>query len=245
MFKHYVLTRFNDGLYGPRPRVQTPPDEWMDHRLGLFAAFTVPSMMEQTCQEFTWLVLMDARTPRRYVEEIESFRYRNLKLIHATETGPKWNQAIVPGDYDLLTTRLDNDDAFHRDTIATLQETYHTERHRRDKPWVIVFPFGLIMDLARQTIWVMEYWLNNSPTRIGAAGDGQTAFQWNHDAIPREVGKCYVTDKPYWLQLVHAHNVLNAIPPQDHPNKRLHQQIATSLQCLTEFGVSPDRLPVA
>lgn len=245
MFRHYVLTRFNDGLYGPKPRVPTPPDEWMDHRLSLFTAFTVPSMMEQTCQEFTWLVLMDARTPRRYIEEIESFRYPNLKLIHATETGPKWSQAIVPGDYDLLTTRLDNDDAFHRDAIGALQQAYRAQRSQRARPWVMVFPFGLIMHLASHELSVMEYWLNNCPTLVADGREGRTVFQWRHDEIPPEVAKCYIKDRPYWLQIVHAHNLLNALPAQGHPFKILHQEIPLSLDWLAQFSVAPDRLPVA
>ena len=245
MFKHYVLTRFNDGLYGPNPKVQVPPDEWMDYRLTLFSAFTVPSMMEQTCQNFTWLVLIDTRTPRRYIDEIESFRYPNLRLIYPTETGARWTQAFDPGDYDLITTRLDNDDAFCLDTIATLQKTYLAEREQHSKPWVIVFPLGLIMDLANQALWPMEYWLNNSPTRIGCAADGQTVYQWRHDEIPSEIPKRYITDKPYWLQIVHAQNLLNAIPVPGHPTKILHRDIPAPLEWLEQFGVMVDRLPVA
>ena len=245
MFKHYVLTRFNDGLYSANSRVQAPPDEWMDHRLTLFTAFTVPSMMEQTCQNFTWLVLMDPRTPRRYIEEIESFRYPNLQLIYPTETGVRWAQAFAPGDYDLITTRLDNDDAFSLDTMAALQRTYLAERDRQPKPWVMVFPLGLIMDLASRKIWPLEYWLNNSPTRVGRADDGQTVYQWQHDSIPPEVAKRYITDKPYWLQLVHAHNLLNAIPAPGHPTKILHRDVPAPLEWLEQFGVTPDRLPVA
>jgi hypothetical protein len=243
VFKHYIMTRFNDGLYGPNPRTKVPPDEWMDHRLRLFTTFTFPSIMEQTCQNFTWLVLMDRRTPDRYIREIESFRYPNLKLIFPTETGGKWGQAFDPGDYDLITTRIDNDDAFHRDVVKVLQKTYLAEREKRTKPWVIVFPLGIIMDLARQDLWVMEYWINNCPTLVDAPRS-KTIYQWKHNEIPNTVEKYYVKDKPYWLQIVHAYNQLNQIPTQNL-FKILHKEVPTSLECLTLFGVAPDRLPIA
>jgi hypothetical protein len=187
---------------------------------------------------------MDRKTPDRYIQEIESFRYPNLKLIYPTETGSRWAQAFEPGDYDLITTRIDNDDAFHRDVLRTIQQTYLAERQQRVKPWVIVFPYGLIMDLASQDVWVMEYWYNNSPTLVGDA-KGKTVFQWRHDEIPAEVGRCYIKDRPCWLQVVHAHNVLNAVPAGGHPRKTLHKEIPTSLEWLTQFGVAPDRLPAA
>lgn len=245
MFKHYILTLFNNGLYGPHPRIQVSPDEWMDHRLRLFTTFTVPSIIEQTCQNFTWLVLMDERTPDRYLQEIESFRCANMKLVGPTEIGDRWSRAFEPGDYDLITTRVDNDDAFHRDAVATLQQTYLSERHERTKPWVMVFPYGLIMDLRSQNLWSMEYWFNNSPTLVENRSDGKTALQWRHDEIPPAVERHYINDKPYWLQIVHRHNQLNQIPVEGHPRKILHKEIATSLEWLTHYGVAPDRLPVS
>jgi hypothetical protein len=243
VFKHYVLTRFNDGIYGPNSKLEVPPEEWMEHRLRLFTTFTFPSIVEQTCQDFTWLVLMDRQTPDHYIQEIESFRYPNLKLIYPTETGSKWGQVFEPGDYDLITTRIDNDDAFHREVIEVLQQTYRAEHQQRTKPWVIVFPFGLIMDLTSQDLWVMEYWLNNSPTQVGSLAD-RTIYRWKHNEIPAEIDRCYIKDKPYWLQIVHAHNVLNAIPSEGHPYKILHKEIPTWLGSLAHFGVAPDRLPI-
>ncbi len=244
MFKHYIITRFNEGVYGPEPRTPIPPDAWMDHRLSLFTTFTFASIAEQTCQNFTWLILMDERTPDRYLREIESFRYPNLELIFSTRPGSKWSQILEPGDHDLITTRLDNDDAFHRDVIASIQQTYLAERRKRTKPWVIVLPLGLIMDLASQELWVMEYWLNNCPTLVGNA-DGKTVYQWQHDAIPEAVDRCYLKDKPYWLQIVHAHNLQNGLPADGHPLKILHKEITAPLDWLTSFGVTPNRLPVA
>ncbi|MBN1361415.1 MAG: hypothetical protein JW993_12530 [Sedimentisphaerales bacterium] len=244
VFQHYILTRFNDGIYGPNSKLTVPPDEWMDHRLRLFTTFTMPSMMEQTCQNFTWLVLMDGRTPDRYNQEIESFRYPNLRLIYPTPTGGRWSQAFKPGDYDLITTRIDNDDAFHRDAIAALQRTYLAEHEKRAKPWVMVFPYGFLMNLVSQDLWGMEYWYNNCPTLVGSGSDGKNVFQWRHHEIPAEVAKCYIDDKPYWLQIVHVHNLQNGIPVEGHPYKILHKDIPISLEWLIQFGVAPDRLPV-
>lgn len=65
-------------------------------------------------------------------------------------TGPKnsWLDAIEPGDYDLITARIDNDDAFHKDVVKTIQQSWAKRDQKRAGPWAIVFPFGFILDLA-------------------------------------------------------------------------------------------------
>jgi hypothetical protein len=241
-FRHYLTTRFNAGIYEPRSRLRIPPEQWMEHRWKLFTTITLPSIMEQTCQNFTWLILMDKRTPDSYLREMESFRYPNLKPIYDASVSPVWQQALDPGDYDLITTRIDNDDAFHRQAIEAIQRTYRAERAFRMQPWVIVFPYGLILDLARRDIWVMEYWFNNCPTLVENSEKPQTIWQWDHSNIPPQIQRSFIRDKSYWLQVVHSQNVLNEIPA-GHPAKILHKELPASLDNLAEFNIRADSLP--
>lgn len=243
-FRHYLTTRFNAGIYGPRSSLRIAPQQWMEHRWKLFATITLPSVMEQTCQDFTWLILFDKKTPDSYIHEMESFRYPNLKLIYPTSTKPVWQQAFAPGEYDLITSRIDNDDAFHRQTIETIQQTYLAEHASRVLPWVIVFPYGLILDLARRDIWVMEYWYNNCPTLVESSQKPYTVWHWDHSNIPAQIQRSFVKDKSYWLQVVHSQNVLNEIP-SDHRAKILHKELPASLENLAQFGIRAENLPAA
>jgi len=70
-----------------------------------------------------------------------------MQLVFPAPGKSKWLQGNPPGERDLITTRSDNDDAFHRDMVQTVQETWRAEHTDRSKPWLIVFPFGLILDL--------------------------------------------------------------------------------------------------
>jgi hypothetical protein len=241
-FRHYLTTRFNIGIYEPEAGLRIPPQQWMEHRWKLFTTITLPSIMEQTCQNFTWLILMDRQTPELYLREMESFRYPNLKPIYPTSGERVWQQAFDPGEYDLITTRVDNDDAFHRQTIETIQQTYEAEHPYRMQPWVIVFPFGLILDLARRDIWVMEYWLNNCPTLVEGSQKSRTIWYWDHSNIPLQIQRCFIRDKSYWLQVIHSQNILNEIPDA-HRWKILHKEMPVSLQSLAEFSIRSDHLP--
>jgi len=241
-FRHYVLTRFNVGLYNGAAKLRVSPPEWMEHRLRLFAGITVPSLMGQSCRDFTWLVLMDRQTPEHYLRKLEGLGCPGLRLIYPVPGQDPWLQGFTPGRYDLITTRIDNDDAFHRDTIGTIQETWRAEHSRHAKPWVIAFPFGLIMDLASRQAWVMEYRRNNCPTLVEDAQNARTIWQWDHSQIPPEVDRCCITDKPYWLQVVHAQNVRNALR-SDNPGRIVHEELPARPEHLRHFNIAPANLP--
>jgi len=243
-FRHYILTRFNIGLYRLPTGLTVSPEEWMEHRLRLFTALTLPSMRSQTCQNFTWLVLLDRHTPERDIRTLESVGYPNMQLVYPVPGRSKWLQGIPPGDCDLITTRIDNDDAFRRDMVQTVQETWRAEHASRSKPWLIVFPFGVILDLATRQVWLMEYWHNNCPTAIEDARDPRTVCQWDHSQIPPQVQRCCVKNKPYWLQVIHSQNLRNAIET-GNPNRIVHKNLPAQPEYLAHFGIDPDHLPTA
>jgi hypothetical protein len=242
--RHYILTRFNAGLYGPESQAKIAPAEWMDHRMRLFRAITLPSIAGQSCQEFTWLLLMDRQTPERYIRALEACACRNMKLVYPQPGQPCWLPEFAPGQYDLITTRLDNDDALHRDAVKDIQNAWRVMHANQAKPWVIVFPFGLILDLVDRRMWVMEYWLNNCPTLVEDSRDPGTVYQWQHTAIPPEVPKHYLKDKPSWLQVVHAQNLLNAIDTSN-PFRIVHKELPGKIEFLRQFGIDPAGLPAS
>ncbi|MBN1513048.1 MAG: hypothetical protein JXB13_13620 [Phycisphaerae bacterium] len=243
-FRHYILTRFNTGLYGPNARARIDPREWIEHRIRLFTGITLPSIAGQTCQDFTWLVLMDRQTPDPYCRTLEASACRNMKLIFLDPEQPRWLRDFAPGRYDLITTRLDNDDAFHRDTIRNIQDTWRAEAPHRAKPWLIICPFGLILDLADRQMWVMEYWFNNCPTLVEDSEGARTVHRWQHSEIPMDVPRQYIQDKPCWLQVVHSQNLLNAID-SNNPQRIVHKELPGKLEFLRHFGIDPGHLPPA
>ncbi len=240
-FKHLILTRFNSGLYGPASMARLEPNAWMEHRLRLFEAFTLPSIAGQSCQNFSWRILMDPQTPDAHLQVLERLCQANMKLIVPVPGGDAWLADTAPGPYDLLTTRLDNDDALHRDAIATLQGTYRVHREKLDRPWVMVFPFGMILDLAARRGWLMEYWCNNCPTLVEDGQAPRTVWRWQHDQIPADVPRCCIKDIPYWLQVVHDQNLRNVID-SGNPLRKVHKEVPMQPNHLTPFGVDPRHL---
>jgi len=241
-FRHYILTRFNTGLYGPNPWMKTDPRVWMDHRMKLFTTITLPSMAAQSCQNFAWVVLMDRQTPEPYIKELERVACPTMKLLFCDPDQPRWQRSFEPGRYDLITTRIDNDDAFHRDAVKDIQDVWRTRDESRTKPWLIVFPFGLILNLADRRMWVMEYWFNNCPTMVEDSENCGTVYRWQHSEIPGDVPRFCIKNKPYWLQVVHSQNVLNAVE-SSNPLRIVHKELPAAIEHLEQFGIDPAALP--
>ena len=91
-------------------------------------------------------------------------------------------------------------------------------------------------------MWILEYWFNNCPTLVEPSEQPKTAWHWDHSNIPADIGRSFVKDKPYWLQVVHSQNVLNEIPVS-HRTKILHKKMRVTPASLRPFGISLENLP--
>lgn len=240
-FRHYIITVFNMSVYDPASAFFNQADRWTEHRIKLFAAFTLPSVMGQTCQNFTWLLLVDNRTPQVYKQMLESINYANLKIIytqcahvdhgHICET---IRQNIEPGDYDLITTELDSDDAIHKDAVKTIQYWYAP----RPEPWLIVLPHGMILDLPNMQLFIMEYQYH-VPTLVENSQKADIVYYWDNSKIPVKV-KDYIFDAPYWLQVIHSLNAGNTMESTD--SRHIHKEQPLDLGQLVHFNVDPNSI---
>lgn len=238
-FRHYVITCLNVGAYSHRmwgPGDLPPVDEWMAHRVGLFETFTLPSLRGQSCQDFTWLVFMDIRTPPRYKLWIESLRVPNLQPVYMTCRGldnKRIAQAVIdntePGDYDLITTEIDSDDAIHKETIRFIQQRYRPRGHI----WAISFAQGVVLDLPGHQAYLMDY-PYHCPTLIEPRRAAQSVYRFGNDQLPAEEWEL-IPRMPYWLQVVHGQNVANKLT--DGPSRVIHRDQPLPLSALTGFGV--------
>ncbi|MCM2270580.1 MAG: putative rhamnosyl transferase, partial [Thermoanaerobaculia bacterium] len=124
--RHFVLTNFNVALpgFGADRRGETVRDAaWLDERCELFERFCLPSMRGQSDREFEWLVRWEPPAdPRRAARLTDYAGQAGLRLVDASQSFRRAvAAALTPDDEAVLTTRLDNDDALHRDASARLR----------------------------------------------------------------------------------------------------------------------------
>ncbi|HEG42781.1 MAG TPA: hypothetical protein ENH94_01915 [Phycisphaerales bacterium] len=246
-FRHYILTPFNLHLYGERREAQLAnarltPDEWMDHRLELFGTYTLPSIAGQSCKDFTWLVMLDENTSPRHRKILDAMQFPNLRLCYRnTETG---NTSVISefekGDYDLITTRIDNDDAFQRGFVQSVQECYR-RKAERDKPWAIILPYGYILDANSGQMFFMEHPANNCPTMVEDSQTPKTIWSIKHIQIPQTLPTEYTCEKPSWVMIVHGQNISNQMIYGG--TIKVHYDKPLPLSLLADFNIHLQSVP--
>lgn len=213
-FQHFILTRFNRGLYSKQPKLDKHgrlinPDQWMKQRLDLFRNFCFPSIVHQTCQNFKWLVFWDPQTPAKHLQENSVFqRYKNYIPIFGGSTVECVKKLIRPAMRHIITTRIDNDDAFQIRAIQIIQEQFHHQERL-----ALNFPNGYCLSknklyLTRQlsnpflTLIERVRWENGIPSVFTVSGRKHTELRTM--AVIKQI-----KSNPMWLQIVHEHNLKN------------------------------------
>ena len=112
-FKHYILTKYNIGLYDR----DLDPDDWMQEREYLFENYALRSLCNQRCKDYTWVIGFDDRTPDKYL-----IKYDYIDNIQVVIGQPhEWlREQPMEADW-IITSRFDNDDFYSRDFVTEVQ----------------------------------------------------------------------------------------------------------------------------
>lgn len=230
MFKHFILTRFNlktDHIPG-RDKNNQPvlTTEWLEYRFFLFEKYCLPSMMNQSCKNFIWFVLFSNNTPDKFLQKIKSYesKFPNLKPLFlepgGLETIKKKFNEVMPDylcndDRYIITTRIDNDDAFHQDMVLEVQRLFE-----KQEDVFISFIYGLQYDIHRKVLVRMHYENNHFISRIEKlSSEIDTVIAHDHTAIQMVSDVNYIRNrnKPMWLEIIHDGNIINSLNPSSAP----------------------------
>jgi hypothetical protein len=139
MLKHFIVTRLGIGIHH---------ENWYRSALGLFESITFPSLCAQSCPDFTSLLIVDNDMPAgakarllRIIDGHPNFHVVPINLeemqsVHQGCFDYVWDccqdyilghRLIVdPFEY-VVTSVLDGDDAWHRETVSTVRDRVKAE----------------------------------------------------------------------------------------------------------------------
>lgn len=222
-FKHYVITRFNIPLHWPEEDLVD--NVWTAHRFDVFERICLPSVAGQTNQDFTWLVLFSAETAKRYKrkiaaigKEVRVFSPVFLPTTHSRKSrhylvSRRYWEIIKatghPDDRHVISTRLDNDDALHKDFVCAVQDSFVPSPRS-----FVNFPNGYLYDVeanevhrsratdCTNTLSLIE--------RTGRQSVPKTVYFYDHHRNAADFAPVRnVEDLPAWLIAIHARNIMN------------------------------------
>lgn len=237
MLHHFILTRFNIRLFRHDKHGHSiEPKSWFEERLNLFETYTLPSIMGQTCQEFTWILLVDSETPAAYRERMMEYRRRcpQITFIGVKEQyGWKFplvfqkvvnkllkEKAAQDGDF-CLTTYFDNDDCLNKNYIKDIHDRMQAGSQFPQEEGFLVYDYGIQFFAEMGTATRVKYPNNHFITLYERIASGQnpsvrTCYGYGShiDIEKRKAAPVrHVTDadKPMWIEVIHKGNVDNDV----------------------------------
>lgn len=257
-FAHFVITRFNLPISFKEDTNQvysSIDDSYLEKRFILFEKFCLPSIKQQTCQNFKWLVLFDINTSPKYKQRIETLhnsynqfipcyfdieKYRiNIKEIYhdyykeyisLLGTSEYYNiknnicesiQRIIlpqfmndciqnhtPKNIDyIVTTRIDNDDAFHKYFIEYIQQQVLEEK----KFILLDYINGYRYILNKRFVSKFCFINGHFTTLIEPYKKYlHTVLYYNHIHADKVVPTKHIDCEPLYIELIHDSNVINS-----------------------------------
>lgn len=206
MFQHYLITRFNYGWLEnaatSRSGTAVNTNQWLDERVQLFETYCLPSVQSQTCSRFKWIIQFDPQTPASILD-----RCGNGSNIHIIQEpiSDYFQQLTIDTPY-LITSRLDNDDALHKDYI-------HSVQARFDNRTQLIDTRGIQFDRQRNRVHTDGRRKPNSPflTLIEKLnGSPKTVHYADHAKMRRHFPAIRLRQR-LWCQVVHETNLMNRI----------------------------------
>lgn len=216
MFKHFLITRFN--LRNPEWDVtknneKLLTDEWMEERMWFFENFCFPSVVSQSCQEFEWLLYFDSTTSdifkHRIATLIAKYPFISVFFIDgmpafASEVKNYINANTAQFPY-IITSRIDNDDAIHREFIAVIQKQF-----KQQDFLVLDVIKGYSLQI-KPTVMLgkKEHIFNPFLSLIEVNKDPKTIWHFDHNHWKKETRVKQITYKRLWIAVIHEKNKIN------------------------------------
>ncbi|MCX6498280.1 MAG: glycosyltransferase [Arthrobacter sp.] len=206
---HVLLTRFNLPSVGAESVVRAK-EGWLRTRLELFRRFCLPAVLQQSHQEFKWIIYLDPESPEWLVKSMNELNSRGtFTPIYRAEVGRgqllEDLQSVSGAKHrDVITTNLDNDDGLASDFVERLQAAEINGARA-----AIYLTHGLIRKGAR--LYLRRDRVNAFCSVRENWEDARTCWSDWHNLLGRSMNVRELAGAPAWLQVVHGSNVSNRI----------------------------------
>ncbi len=204
--KHYLIIPFNAGC---------KDEGWLERRLALFRAFSIPSINAQTVQDFTTVLMIDPDTPDVIKKELKQ---KLDCVLYETESwwcvergdvieaySPEFSaflRSLYVRDDWIITSRLDSDDAFANNYIEVTQGLF------RKKEEFMIYPNGVIWTSANKASFIKKA---KSPPFSSLVEPGhilpKTVFYMSHGHVPLLAPYQSYDSELMWIHTHHGENL--------------------------------------
>lgn len=225
MFKHFIITQFNLRKFPSGAKAEADWVNWTQDRIKLFDSYCLPSFLNQSNKNFTWLIYFDSKTPQKFNDLLKKLdEVSFVKLCFADS----FNHFMVKYTEDIkklssntewiITSRCDNDDALQKDAVNTIQNNFI----QKDE-FLISLASGYTLSIADNTLAHYYYPMSPFISLIESTKKAELKgifykehTRWDElrlgittELLKKNKKSVFVLEKPYWIQVIHGKNVSN------------------------------------
>lgn len=203
----FVLTRFNIH----HDATTAEGDAWLRARVDLFERFTLPSMRAQTAPPDRWLIYCHslAGSPAWFRERAATWDIPWLEpvwlpTLDQAELTATVFERLPEGAEQVITTRLDNDDAVARDFCQQIRAAAGAEREFINFPSGAQYADGKLYRRADPSSPFLSF--------VEPAGPGlATVYIVGHDRASEAAPVRQVATHPMWMAVIHGRNLVQQV----------------------------------
>jgi hypothetical protein len=220
-FDHFLVTRFNlrtRQWANDKNRGAILTDDWLQHRLGLFESYCLPSVIAQTTKNFTWLIYFsnDTDDPTRRHISFLTGSYPWIRILYV-EDQTEFAQGIKfdieklrkPRNEFIITTRIDNDDVIHPEMVGVVQQNFRSQSFMAIN-FCLLYCLKvegtpqLYCDISFSNHFISLIEKSDGSNMVGCYS--RRDHEWNVK------GSIYqVRDSAYCMELIHSRNMANVM----------------------------------
>ncbi len=225
---HIILTRFNLPSAGVESLIRAQ-DGWLRQRQELFEKYCLPSIQQQTCKDFTWVIYFDPHSPQWLKERIMQINQEEWFIpVFRESVSPKELlddlRATGAGSREiLLTTNLDNDDGLSLDFVQRVQDAVVGRNTT-----ALYIGRGLIQH--EQRLYLRDDPVNAFCSVAAPWDDPKTCWLDWHNKLAEHMPIVNIPGKPGWLQVIHGSNVSNRVRGRRVGPEKYSRDFASGVQ---------------
>lgn len=197
---------------------------WCVERLALLRRYCLPSIVAQSAETFTWLLLCDESTDAETMAELREEERRlpalRIEMTSAARPPKAVVRSLVSPDTEvLITTQLDSDDLIadaYLEAVQAYAGAFHGSAHR---DLLVNFPRGYRLDASTADLY--EERLANSSFHSlferPRSAQVESVLRANH-AVLRQYHFTHQDESMHaWIIVVHGGNLANRIRADNLP----------------------------
>ena len=219
---HLIITRFNIRI---DEDLRALSEDYLEQRFEIFERYCLPSVLNQTCHDFRWVILFDSATPASFKQRADKIGQQasNIDILFVEPFEDvhvfyeQLAQQYSAGHQYLLTTRFDNDDMLNRHFVEYLHRAL-----QQQTPTFYSFSKGLQYFRAKETVFTVNFINNHFSSLLEDASlTPKTILGYNHIEISQIGTIVNMAEENMWVEIVHETNVCNNFSRSIHPSAKV------------------------